>query len=252
MSGADLEFLEQLDPDINYFDPLLGDIIEPHFSEYVSVEDYNESLNGCDMLSVICYNVRSFHKNADAFLGIFSSKSPDIVILTETWFSNYCIKDIAGYTGFHTAREGMRSGGVSVFVKCGIAARCVADKSYADENIEICTVEVSLRNVNLIVYGIYRPHQAIRNKKKLGVQKSGRKGGLCKSVSRKLPKSMYQHYCRKNQYWCSSLVTRIILVKQMRRYTGVVLILRGLGLYYSYVFLTSASHSDLEYLLKNC
>ena len=55
-------------------------------------------------------------------------------------------------------REGVRSGGVSVYVAEHISTRAIPQFTFVDQTIEICTVELSLNNQKTNIVGIYRPH----------------------------------------------------------------------------------------------
>ena len=108
---SDLSNLNELDPDDNYFGFSQN---TPDLCQYVSLDVY-ESFSG-NHVSCINYNIRSFKKNIDGFLGSFSNNNyPDVLNLTETWFSEDYSEGINGYNSFHTIRKDRRSGGVSLF-----------------------------------------------------------------------------------------------------------------------------------------
>ena len=108
---SDLSNLNELDPDDNYFGFSQN---TPDLCQYVSLDVY-ESFSG-NHVSCINYNIRSFKKNIDGFLGSFSNNNyPDVLNLTETWFSEDYSEGINGYNSFHFIRKDRRSGGVSLF-----------------------------------------------------------------------------------------------------------------------------------------
>ena len=82
---------------------------------------------------------------------------PNILCLTETWFSPETISSIPGYKGCHVTRDG-RSGGVSAYVKECISSRQLDDFSYANLKIEVCTIEICVNQSVFIIIVIYRPH----------------------------------------------------------------------------------------------
>ena len=47
---------------------------------------------------------------------------PQIIILTETWFSNENAWNLEGYASYHTIRPNRRSGGVSDYVNNNLAS----------------------------------------------------------------------------------------------------------------------------------
>ena len=83
---------------------------------------------------------------------------PDCFIFTETWHDGNIPILLPGYTGYHTVRQIRRSGGVSIFVKDSLKSEFIHDLSFANENIEICTLKVSNETSQIILCGVYRPH----------------------------------------------------------------------------------------------
>ena len=82
---------------------------------------------------------------------------PEIIILSETWFTEDYQDNIGGYSSFHTVRSNRRSGGVSVFVKHAILSKKIPHLSTCNYTIEVCTVEVEIDSEALILIAIYRP-----------------------------------------------------------------------------------------------
>ena len=90
---------------------------------------------------------------------IFSSTSlPQIIILTETWFSEVYQDSIPGFIPFHSYRVGRRSGGVSVFVGEQFSAKSLNTLCFVDNDIEVCTVQLDLCNETIVIIAVYRPH----------------------------------------------------------------------------------------------
>ena len=67
---------------------------------------------------VLHQNIRSFNKNIDTFLLLMKSVNltPDVIIFSETFFTDSNIQNLPGYNGFHSHRETRNEGGVSVYV----------------------------------------------------------------------------------------------------------------------------------------
>ena len=112
------DYLQSIDADEHYF---LSDdnlCLDRSCSEYLTVSDFNDRMDGSNKYSIFNYNVRSFCKNFDPFMGIFSEGNfPDVMVFTETWFEPDTTQSIPGYQAYHSIRVGSRSGGVSVYVK---------------------------------------------------------------------------------------------------------------------------------------
>ena len=101
---------------------------------------------------------KKFDRNFDSFSCGFSPHNmPNILCFTETWFAPSLTSEIPGYVGHHVTREG-RSGGVSIYVKQQINSKILCNLSYATSTIEVCTVEVSIKNSIHVIIGVYRPH----------------------------------------------------------------------------------------------
>ena len=156
----DLNFINQLDPDENHFQECYDSLIDP-ICNYIPIADYIvRTRNYGSNLNILNYNIRSFSANFDSFISIFDNfdSTPDILILTETWFNENSIKDIPYFNCHHTIRTSRRSGGVSVYVKDNINSRKIEQLSFCANSIEVCTVEVS-SNSNIIYFiSVYRPH----------------------------------------------------------------------------------------------
>ena len=149
-----------IDPDENYFDAFDSSTL--NICKYFSYKEYHDFFHDKDnnYFSIVNYNIRSFLANKETMFGIFDSLDsyPDILILTETWFTEVNIQNILGYKGFHTVRKNRRSGGVSVYVRNCISAEMKISSSFENENIEICTVGIILDGISWNLLCIYRPH----------------------------------------------------------------------------------------------
>ena len=112
-----------------------------------------------NFVTLINFNIRSYHANSDAFFCIFDEQNlPDIFVLTETWFSNDNALNLHGYSSYHTIRSSRRSGGVSVFVKNSLESYILPDLCLCNDSIEICSVNVTINNSTKTILGVYRPH----------------------------------------------------------------------------------------------
>ena len=120
------------------------------------VTDFRHSHN----FTLTHMNIRSFSRNYDEFSIFMDSVAlkPNILVLSETWFSEDTVTDIDGYTGYHVFRDDRRAGGVSVYVKSNISSVCVSELSYVRDVIEINTIRITLCNrTDVCIIGIYRP-----------------------------------------------------------------------------------------------
>ena len=157
----DPDLLNDMDPDLNYFDEILSENCQcfrfNNVDEYL--HSYSTLLSDNRFMTIFSQNIRSFNANLDSFLTLFPENSmPDVFIFCETWKDPFLPVLIPGYTGYHTTRQGRRSGGVSMFVKNNFTSTQIIELSYADNTIEICTVKVKFDNNYVSICGIYRPH----------------------------------------------------------------------------------------------
>ena len=147
--------LDSIDPEINY----LQSFEENMQSDYISTDQFNyELISARDMCTILNYNIRSFHRNSDAFLPIIDKSMPHIIVLTETWFSPDYRANIPNYRAHHTTRIDRHSGGASVFIKDDWSSTKLDSLSFITDQIEVCCAEVDVRGENVVVLSIYRPH----------------------------------------------------------------------------------------------
>ena len=115
-----------------------------------------------ETLSVICFNIRSFNRNIDEFLGFLSNcgHSFDIIILTETWAKDesQSLCHISGFKSTHNFRPNKRGGGVSIFVKENLSFDVIDELNISDVDIECVGVRLSpiASNFSTTILGVYR------------------------------------------------------------------------------------------------
>ena len=131
---------------------------------YFTVDEFNSEFDhDHNNFFVFHQNIRSFDKNFDELSAFFSNidRDIDVLILTETWFSDVFVSEIEGYKGYHTVRTGSRGGGVSVYVKESFKCCFNPEKSIVNEFIECCSVNIYGSHISeapsLSIIGIYRP-----------------------------------------------------------------------------------------------
>ena len=120
ISDTNDNFLNDLDPDINYYQPIISQNLV--FSNYRCIDEFNRSnqtlLNDSNFISIFSQNIHSFGANLDEFLLMFNENSmPDCLFFSETWHDGNEPIIIPGYNGFHIPRPTVRGGGVSMFIK---------------------------------------------------------------------------------------------------------------------------------------
>ena len=151
--------LSQIDPDENYFNKFCNSV--ENSSKYYSCAQYRDLFRNFHYkISLINYNIRSFSANSSIFFSLLESLGsyPDIIILTETWFTNEYKFEIPKYDGYHVVRSEKRSGGVSVYVSKSIESKILPEMTTVNDHIEICSVKIKLGRDWWYLFNIYRPH----------------------------------------------------------------------------------------------
>ena len=148
--------LDTIDPDLNY----LEDFQSSLSCNNLSVDEFCTQIsdNNMNMFSFINYNVRSFRANDKYILPIIEKSNPHAIVLTETWFTDDYQGSIMNYDSFHTIRSQSRSGGVSIYSDNKLTSQKIENLSYANINIELCSVKIILCEEPIFIIGIYRPH----------------------------------------------------------------------------------------------
>jgi len=128
---------------------------------YYSIADFSgryENKSRC-AFTIIHLNIRSYSKNSEEFHILLDTlkMTPDVIVITETWFSSNYSADLFGYRSYHIFRGDRRGGGVSIYVKNTHVSKLVPQLSFIGENMEICSVKVSTGDDGVIIHGVYRP-----------------------------------------------------------------------------------------------
>ena len=114
--------------------------------------------------SIVHFNSRSLACHYDDFIVLLDHLRwhPDIIVSTETWFSDDTCADIPGYNSYHVYRTDRRGGGVSIYVGDHLESHQVEELSYISETLEVNTVKLTLNpRLTVQVVGVYRPHQNV-------------------------------------------------------------------------------------------
>ena len=101
-----------------FFNPLNDGDPKSTF-KYYSLEDFKQvNVNRITTLTVVHLSVRSFEAKIDNFQALFNCYNlvPDVLILSEKWFTHDNPCDLNGYIAQHGTRPNGRGGSMSVFV----------------------------------------------------------------------------------------------------------------------------------------
>ena len=124
------------------------------------IDSFNARFNGVKDLFMVNFNVRSFNANIDEFLGYLNLlyRVPDIIVLTETWFTPSYSEEIDGYISSHCVRPEKVGGGVSVYVGNNLNAKIVPKTVRCTDILEMCSVDIMFYNGPKVhLFAIYRP-----------------------------------------------------------------------------------------------
>ena len=155
-----LNIIDNIDPDENYFDHIFPSINASEQSKYFTSSQFNSlCLQYPNSITILNFNIRSFTKNSNLLFASFDPNFiPEILVLTETWFTDNNIQNIPGYNSYHTLRIGRSSGGVSIYVKDSFISSKIVELCISNLSIELCAVEVVIGGESWCLLGIYRPH----------------------------------------------------------------------------------------------
>lgn len=146
---------QDIDPEINFFNNLDN-------CNYVTVDQFNNSIKVEHSISIIHSNSRSLNKNFQdivdylkEFNGPFS-----VIAISETWIGDGRCEDyeIPGYELNHINRTGKAEGGTALYVHRRLKYTVVDRLTVAVENVcECITIEIDMnRNRNIMISCIYR------------------------------------------------------------------------------------------------
>ena len=113
-------------------------------------------------LSIVCFNIRSFNRNADEFLAYLAccEHDFDVIVLTETWAKDetHGLCHIPGYSSAHNFRTNKKGGGVSIFVKNSYKIEILDHIDISNDALESIGLTIhypaTTKKINII--GIYR------------------------------------------------------------------------------------------------
>ena len=140
----------------------MDEILQDIPCSYFNAEGISRLYSSNEGLLIFHHNIRSFSSNYD-YLSILLEEinfTVDVIILSETWFSDDYVSEIDGYCGYHICRPSRGGGGVSIYVRSDMSSRFLSEYSSVSDHYEVCSVEITISNRNsekLVILGIYRP-----------------------------------------------------------------------------------------------
>ena len=155
--------LNDLDPDLCYFNHLAGNLNSPYYSER-SLQNHLASLPQ-HSFSLMHSNVRSFFANSGDLLNTLESLRYDfsVLCLSETWLNsdNCTVAEIPHYNHSFCHRSNRCGGGVSIYVHENLPYSLRPDISIFNDHIESIFIEIDRKYThspsNIIIGCIYRP-----------------------------------------------------------------------------------------------
>ena len=138
------------------------DIYNCRYTSVDSFQDIKQTFSNTG-LSLLCFNIRSFSKNSEEFLGYISNckHSFDVIVLTETWAKDetHYLFQIPGYNSLHNFRKNKRGGGVSIFIKDTYNFTPIDELDISEEALESigATIHYPKSEKSINVLGVYRP-----------------------------------------------------------------------------------------------
>ena len=159
---ANLENLNNFDPDLEYFNADNETAANNLQSQYTNIDNYNALMNNhAQAFRIINFNIRSFNKNIDffnSFLGTLNMQ-PDVIVFSETWFKpNQYTQTLTGYNAHHSIRPDSNGGGISIYYNEKYNVIELLELSYNNPTIECCCIEIKTTPTeSIVILSIYRP-----------------------------------------------------------------------------------------------
>ena len=132
----------------------------------LNLSSTNLTKNNTDILlgtkgdDVTCWytNPTSLNNKMNEFLNCINVDKPNLIFITETWWTELSLPCIEGYSLFRRDRtNGKRGGGVAIYVSEHITSAEVLDEALINKTEQIwCTIKVD--NVSILLGCIYRPN----------------------------------------------------------------------------------------------
>ena len=121
-----------------------------------------ESLSyGNNALSIFHVNIRSISQNGDSLIHYLDilGHTFDIIGVTETWLKEHNLSStcLANYNHVHNYRPKTKGGGVSIFIKIGMAYELRADLLRMEDCIECVFIECEYKSKPILFGCVYRP-----------------------------------------------------------------------------------------------
>lgn len=115
-------------------------------------------------------NVQSIRNKTEDLLHNIMMSNYGVCIITETWLCNDAGDEtlvaqlkVDGYDFLHSPWNGTnRGGGLEIFFKKSIKVSVINKHIYS--TFEMCIWDVTCRNINVIMVGVYRPPYSTKNR----------------------------------------------------------------------------------------
>ena len=108
--------------------------------------------NNNNKFMVLNFNIQCFNAKIDEFSAFLDeiNLNPEIIVLTETWFSPSSCKDISGYEAYHCTRSvGNHRGGISIYVRENLNSSVTHFSFNVSPELEHVHVTLKSNNANL-------------------------------------------------------------------------------------------------------
>ena len=129
-----------------------------------TIDHFNTSFSTNNKkLMVMNFNIQCYDAKIDEFSAFLDKLKvkPEILVLTETWFSPTTCKDIPGFNAYHCTRPGVHDrGGVSIFVLENLDLSLTHYSFNVSAELEHVHITLKHKNSNMKnidIVGIYRP-----------------------------------------------------------------------------------------------
>ena len=159
---SEINNFEAIDADLNHFDLIFPSFQQSNSEHYYNSASFNSKFTETcyNDLSLIHLNIRSFHRNGDAFLSFLATLDPkfDLICLTETWANNVSLASpFPNHNLFESIRPYHHGGGVAIYAHKRFSCKLIPDLTKNSNILESVVIQIKFSNKSLLVGAFYRP-----------------------------------------------------------------------------------------------
>ena len=161
----DNDIFSDIDANLNHFNEIYPDLNNVNKSQYYEQKAFNNLKITDNDFKLFHHNIRSLNRNFDQLTALLSTLKTkfDVLCFTESWlhYSDEKLIYLENYKSYHSLRpEGMRGGGISIFISDKIRnVSKIATVSKSNDIIESLFLEFYIKSKRFIIGNVYKPNK---------------------------------------------------------------------------------------------